>query len=157
MTRSIVERSQGLTKPDLFMISESVRTYDYLVLISQASAISLIVDKDASAFTVQRVFMNNFEDVVNRTVDIQQDIKRYQDTLNYASSKVGYSVGQGIYMLPSDMDLNIKTGVAGYNNKILISDSSLNLGINKKINEGSSLTNATQTSTKGPQELPKDQ
>ena len=100
MTRSIVERSQGLTKPDLFMISESVRTYDYLVLISQASAISLIVDKDASAFTVQRVFMNNFEDVVNRTVDIQQDIKRYQDTLNYASSKVGYSVGQGIYMLP---------------------------------------------------------
>ena len=60
-------------------------------------------------------------------------------------------------MLPSDMDLNIKTGVAGYNNKILISDASLNLGINKKINEGSSLTNATQTSTKGPQELPKDQ
>ena len=100
MTRSIVERSQGLTKPDLFMISESVRTYAYLVLISQASAISLIVDNDAIAFTVQRVFMNNFEDVVNRTVDIQQDIKRYQDTLNYASSKVGYSVGQGIYMLP---------------------------------------------------------
>ena len=100
MTRSIVERSQGLTKPDLFMISESVRAYAYLVLISQASAISLIVDNDAIAFTVQRVFMNNFEDVVNRTVDIQQDIKRYKDTLNYASSKVGYSVGQGIYMLP---------------------------------------------------------
>ena len=82
------------------MISESVRAYAYLVLISQASAISLIVDNDASAFTVQRVFMHNFEDFVNRTVDMQQDIKRYQDTLNYASSKVGYSVGQGIYMLP---------------------------------------------------------
>ena len=123
----------------------------------QASARSSIVGNDASAFTAQRVFMNNFEDVVNRRVDIQQDIKRYQDTLSYASSKVGYSVGQGIYMLPSDMDLNIKTGVAGYNNKILISDTSLNLGINKKINEDSSLTNATQTPTKGPQELPKDQ
>ena len=59
-------------------------------------------------------------------------------------------------MLPSDMDLNIKTGVAGYNNKILISDPSLNLGINKKINEGSSLTNATRTSTKGLQELPSE-
>ena len=112
---------------------------------------------DASAFTAQRVFMNNFEDVVNRRVDIQQDIKRCQDTLHFASSKVDYSVGKGIYMLPSDMDLNIKTGVAGYNNKILISDTSLNLGINKKINEGSSLPNATQTSTKGPQELPKGQ
>ena len=79
--------------------------------------------------------MNNFEDVVNRRVDIQQDIKRYQDTLNYASSTADYSVGQGIYMLRSDMDLNIKTRVAGYNNKILISDTSLNLGINKKINK----------------------
>ena len=55
------------------------------------------------------------------------------------------------------MDLNIKTGVAGYSNKILISDPSLNLGINKKIKEGSSLTNATRTSTKGLQELPKSQ
>ena len=55
-------------------------------------------------------------------------------------------------MLPSDMDLNIKTGVAGYNNKIVISDTSLSLGINKKINEGSSLTSATRTSTKDPQE-----
>ena len=123
----------------------------------QASARSSIVGNDASAFTAQRVFTNNFEDVVNRRVDIQRDIKRCQDTLNYASSKVDYSVGKGIYMLPSDMDLNIKTGVAGYNNKILISDTSLNLGINKKINEDSSLTNATQTPTKGPQELPKDQ
>ena len=35
---------------------------------------------------------------------------------------------------------------------VSLSDTSLNLGINKKINEGSSLTNATRTSTKGPQE-----
>ena len=138
MTRWIVDRSQGFTKPDLLMISESVRAYAYLVLSSQASARSSIVGNDAS--------------VVNLRVAIQQDIKGYQDMLNYASSKVDYSVGQGIYMLPGDMDLNIKTGVAGYNDKILISDPSLNLGINKKINEGSSLTNATRTSTKDPQE-----
>ena len=143
MTRWIVDRSQGFTKPDLLMISESVRAYAYLVLSSQASARSSIVGNDAS--------------VVNLRVDIQQDIKQYQDMLNYASSKVDYSVGQGIYMLPSDMDLNIKTGVAGYNSKILISDPSLDLGINKKINEGSSLTNATRTSTKGLQELPRGQ
>ena len=134
MCRWIIENSKGFTKTGLFMISESVRAYVYLVLSSQASARSSIVGDDASAFTAQRVFMNNFEDVVNRRVDIQQDIKRYQDMLNYASSKVDYSVGQGIYMLPSNMDLNIKSGVARYNNKILISDTNLNLGINKKIN-----------------------
>ena len=66
--------------------------------------------------------MNNFENVVNRRVNIQEDIKRYQDTLSYPSSKVDYSVGQNIYMLPSNMELKIKTGTVGYNNKILVSD-----------------------------------
>ena len=30
---------------------------------------------------------------MNRRVDIREDIKRYQDTLSYALSKVDYSVG----------------------------------------------------------------
>lgn len=134
MTRWIIEKSRGFTKTGLFMISESVRAYVYLILSSQASARSTIIGEDSSALTAQRVFMNNFEDIVNRRVDIQEDIKRYQDTLNYASSKVDYSVGQDIYMLPSNMDLNIKSGVKGYNNKILISGTGLNLGINGKVN-----------------------
>ena len=60
---------------------------------------------------------------MNHRVDIREDIKRYQDTLSYASSKVNYSVGQNIYMLPRDMTgLKIKTGTVGYNNKILVSN-----------------------------------
>ena len=72
--------------------------------------------------------------VVNRRVDIREDIKHYQDTLSYASSKVDYSVGQNIYMLPSDMNLKIKTGTVGYNNKILISDDNFSLGKNDEVN-----------------------
>ena len=64
----------------------------------------------ASALTAQSAFLNNFENVVNCRVDIKEDIKRYQDTLSYASSKVDYSVGENIYMLPSDMNLKIKIG-----------------------------------------------
>ena len=134
MMRWVIEKSHGFTKSGLFMISESVRAYVYLILSSQASARSAIIGDDSSALTAQRVFMNNFEDIVNRRVDIQEDIKRYQDTLNYASSKVDYSVGQGIYMLPSNMDLNIKSGVEGYNNKILILGTGLNLGMNWEVN-----------------------
>lgn len=133
MTRWIIEKSKGFTKTGLVRISESVRAYAYLVLSSQASARSSILGNDSSSLTAQRVFMNNFDDIVNRRVNIQEDIKRYQDTLNYASSKVDYSVGEGLYMLPSDMNLNIKSGVRGYNNKILIADN-LRLGVNKTIN-----------------------
>ena len=78
--------------------------------------------------------MNNFENVVNRRVNIQKDIKRYQDTLSYASSKVDYSVGQNIYMLPSNMELKIKTGTVGYNNKILVSDGNFSLVKNDEVN-----------------------
>ena len=67
---------------------------------------------------------------MNRRVDIREDIKHYQDTLSYTSSKVDYSVGQNIYMLPSDMNLKIKTGTVGYNNKILVSDEKFSLGKN---------------------------
>ena len=71
---------------------------------------------------------------MNRRVNIQEDIKRYQDTLSYTSSKVDYSVGQNIYMLPSDMKLKIKTGTVRYNNKILVSDGKFILGKNEKVN-----------------------
>ena len=72
--------------------------------------------------------MNNFDNVVNHRVDIHEDVKRYQDTLSYASSKVDYSVGKHLYMLPSDMTLKIRLGTVGYNNKILVSDGNFSLG-----------------------------
>ena len=43
-------------------------------------------------------------------------------------------MGQNIYMLPSDMNLKIKTGTVGYNNKILVSDEKFSLGKNVEVN-----------------------
>ena len=71
---------------------------------------------------------------MNRKVDIRGDIKRYQDILSYASSKVDYSVREDLFMLPSDMELRIKTGTVGYDNKILISDGNFSLGKNDEVN-----------------------
>ena len=78
--------------------------------------------------------MNNFENVVNRRVDIWGDIKRYKNTLSYASSRVDYSVGESVYMIPSDMNLQIRLGTVGYNNKILVSDGKFSLGKNDEVN-----------------------
>ena len=135
MTRWIIEKSQGFTDVWLLRISESVRAYAYLILSSQVSARSSIVENTTSALTAQSAFLNNFENVVNQRVNIQEDIKYYQDTLSYASSKVDYSVGENIYMLPSNMNLfNIKLGTVGYNNKILVSDGKFSLGKNVEVN-----------------------
>ena len=136
MTRWITKKSDGFTDVGLYGISESVRAYAYLIPSSQASARSSIVGNTASALTAQLAFLNNFENVVNRRVDIREDIKRYQDTLSYASSKVDCSMGENIYMLPSDMNLKIRSGAVWYNNKILVSDGKFSLGKNDKVNAG---------------------
>ena len=134
MTRWIIETSVCFTDVGLLKISESVRAYAFLILSSQASARSGIVGNTASALTAQSAFLNNFEDIVNRRVDIREDIKHYQDTLSYTSSKVDYSVGESIYMIPSDMNLKIRPGKIRYNNKILVSDGKFILGKNEKVN-----------------------
>ena len=126
----------GFTDVGLLRISKSVRAYAYLILSSQASARSSIVGSTASALTAQSAFLNNFINIVNRRVDIREDIKRYQDTLSYASSKVDYSVGEHLYMLPSNMTSKIKKGTVGYNNKILVSDGKFILGKNDEVNAG---------------------
>ena len=134
MTQWIIEKSVGFTDVGLYKISESVRAYAYLILSSQASARSSIVGNSASSLIAQSAFLNNFENVVNRKVNIQEDIKRYQNTLSYALSKVDYSVGEHLYMLPSDMELRIRSGTVGYNNKILVSDGNFSLGKNDEVN-----------------------
>ena len=134
MTRWIVEKSVGLTDVGLLRISESVNAYAFLILSSQASARSSIIGNSASSLTAQSAFLNNFEIVGNRKVDIREDVKRYQDTLSYTSSKVDYSVGENLFMLPSNMQLRIRSGTVRYNNKILVSDKKFNLGENDEVN-----------------------
>ena len=134
MTQWIIEKSVGFTDIGLYRISESVRAYAYLILSSQASARSSIIENTVSALTAQSAFLNNFGNIVNRRVDIKADIKCHQDTLSYASSKVDYSVGEHVYMLPGNMTLKIKTGTVWYNNKILVSDGKFTPGKNDEVN-----------------------
>ena len=134
MMQWIIETSVGFTDVGLLRISESIRAYAYLILSYQASARSSILGNLASSLTAQSAFLNNFENVVNRSVNIQEDRKCYQETLSYASSKVDYSIGEKLFMLPSNMQLRIRSRTVGYNNKILVSDGKFNLGKNKNVN-----------------------
>ena len=88
---------------------------------------------EAQNLDAQRVFLNSFENIVNRRVDIPEDILRFQKTFQYARSKVDYVKGEYISMLPSDMNLWIGK-VKNYNNKILVSSPSFKIGTNLKIN-----------------------
>ena len=58
-----------------------------------------------------------------------------------------FFVGGGIYMLPSNMNLNINK-TQGFNNKILISESSYKLGFNNKVNAIAMQKTAIKTTPK---------
>ena len=133
-SRWIIEKSDGITTLGLQKISETVRDYAYLILTSQTSTRGQIIGIESRNLDAQRVFLNTFEDVVARRVSIPEDIQRFQKTLQYARSKVDYVVAEYVYMLPSDMNLKIGGNIRGYNNKILVSSPSFNIGTNLKVN-----------------------
>ena len=133
-SRWIIEKSEGLTTLGLQKLSETVRDYAYLILTSQTSTRGPIIGHEVRNLDAQRTFLNTFENIVNRRVDIPEDIRRFQKTLQYARSKVDYVISEFIYMLLSDMNLRIGK-VKNYNNKILISSPSFKIGTNLRISQ----------------------
>ena len=132
-SRWIIEKSDGLTMLSLQKLSESVRDYVYLILTSQTSTRGPIVGHEVRNRDAQQTFLNTFENIVNSRVNIPEDIRRFQKTLQYARSKVDYAIGEFLYMLPSDMNLRIGN-IRNCNNKILISSPSFKIGTNVKVN-----------------------
>ena len=134
LTRWVITQSKGFTRKGIDKISRSVRAYVYLVLICQVQARSSMVDSSAPAVNAQQAFKSVFKALINEDYSIAIDIERYQGMLEHALSKVDFSVGTGIYMLPSNLNLNIGKK-KGYSNKTLVSSKDMKIGSNKDINK----------------------
>ena len=106
-----------------------MRAYVYLV-----QARSSIVGNSAPAVDAQQVFKSTFKALINEEYSIAIDIERYQGVLEHALSKSDFSVGIGIYMLPSNLNLN-NGETKGYNNEILVSNTDMKIGSNRDINK----------------------
>ena len=109
----------------------------FLILSSQLSARSSIIGKDGRALDAQKIWKTSFEQLVKSDFGIANEIQRYQNVLNYASSKVDFNIGEGVYMLPSNMVLAMGNKI-GFNNKILVSDQGFKIGVNRLINKEAS-------------------
>ena len=82
----------------------------------------------------QQVFKSTFKALIKEDYYIAIDIERYQGVLEHALSKIDFSVGTGIYVLPSNLNLNIGKS-KGYNDKILVSKIDMKIGSNRDINK----------------------
>ena len=95
--------SFGFSKHGIEKIGCSIRAYVYLILSSQQAAGHGIIGDGAQASAAQEIFADNLEDVINNEVSLKDDIARFQNVLKYARSKLDYSVGRGLYMIPWNM------------------------------------------------------
>lgn len=131
LTQWIITQSKGFTKKGIGKVSKSVRAYVYSVSVftSQFQAILSIVGNSASAADAQQVFRRKFHVLINEKYSISVYIVKNQSVLEHALSKVDFSIGTGIYIVPGNLNLNIKKTVE-YNNEILISNTDMKTGSN---------------------------
>ena len=123
----------GFFRAGISRINDSIRTYAWAILVSQSQARNSILGS-GKAFDAQKQFIANVEDAINSEVDLPSSIDRYQRTLQYARSKVDFVIGHGLYMLPSNMEIEVGV-VNGYNNLIQIATDDMKLGFNASVNE----------------------
>ena len=97
------------------------------------SARSSIIGKDGRALDAQNIWRTSFEELVKSDSGIGDEIRRYQDVLQYALSKVDFNVGEACTCCQATCLLAI--GNKGrFNNKIVVSKHGFNIGVNKLVN-----------------------
>ena len=132
---SILDKSDGFTQPGVNRLNDSIRTYVWAILGAQAQTLTgiLTLHGNTTSFDAQKQFLANIEDAISAPVDLPSAIKRYQDVLQYAGSKVNFAFGIGLYMAPADMLLRVGN-IVGYNNEIVVATADQKLGLNSDIN-----------------------
>ena len=84
-----------------------MRAYVYLVLTSLVQVRSSIVGNSEPVVDAQQALKGMFKALINEEYSIGIDIERYQGVLEHTLPKADFSVGIGIYMLPSNLNLSI--------------------------------------------------
>ena len=129
----ILNISNGLTRPGVERLADSIQTYVWSVLTAQVQIRTGILGTGA-AFRAQTQFKTNVETAITFPVDAQAAINRYQDVVQNASSEINFSFGEGLVMAPGDLLLRIGK-IVGYNNNIIVATSAQRLGLNKGLNK----------------------
>jgi len=125
----ILEKSKGFTRAGAVRIDDSIRTYVYCVLGSQAQTRSNIM----KSFECQQNFVNLLESSVKSLFSIPESIQKYQDAISRTGVRINYAIGIGLYMISSDLNLQVGI-IQKYNNNLVIANDSTKIGENEDIN-----------------------
>ena len=125
----MIEKSNGFTRAGVIRLDDSIRTYAYCILGSQAQTRSNILTSKET----QQYFTDLLEQNIKSQFSIPESIDKYQNSITKTNSKIDYVVGVGLYMMPTDMVLKLGS-IQKYNNNILIANEGTTIGHNETMN-----------------------
>jgi hypothetical protein len=138
----ILGASMPLTQPGRVRINQSIRSYCWAILVAQDETREPIVGSGSTG-AAQRKFTELIEQAcVQRggvefagTTGSGTTQIDYERVLQKARSRLDFSVGEGLYLIPSDMTQHDLAGnYNGYNNQLKVATSGLGLGVNATVN-----------------------
>ena len=147
-TTFVLAKSEGFTQAGVESLNDSIRTYVWAFLGARSNIL-----KTGTGFDAQKQFLSNIEDAIASHVDIPSSIARNQKTLGYASTRLDFVCGIGLYLKPSDIALH-PGNVWGYKNEIQIAGSDAAIGHNPGINEPEPITSKGDKAFQGRTALP---
>ena len=122
-------KSKDLTKTGIAWLNDSIRTYVYCILGSQAETRTPIIDSYGTELDAQKEFKKLVFDSYHQHVDIPTSIERYQKAIADTHVRLDYVVATGLYIISSDMILKVGN-IDNYNNNILIATKTMKPGKN---------------------------
>ena len=127
----MLQEGKGFTRAGIMRLNDSIRTYIYCILGSQAQTRSPIVGSGGSSFDSQKQFIVLLEDSITQeqSLSLPEMIKRYEDAITNTHKRLNYAMGANLYMIPSDLVLKMGI-VEGYNNNITIATATMKFGVN---------------------------
>ena len=124
--------SNGLTKNGTELLNQSIESYLYSILGSQARTRQSIVSNRTSALETQKVFRKIVEDsVVN--YDTTTWINNMNEAITATNVILNTAISPTLSLIPSSLII-LKNPVEGYNNKLKVSTEDMKFGINKGLN-----------------------
>ena len=129
----VAQKSNGLTPLGQLLFQQSVESFVYSVLGSQAATRWPIVSEGAKSKQTQVEFKKIVHDTIvedDQTVTIGNMRKAIADThviLNTA-------ITPGMILIPGDLVI-LTEKIPGYNNILTVADSTMKFGLNRKVNK----------------------
>jgi hypothetical protein len=131
-TRFMLQKSNGFTRAGIVRINDSIRMYIYCLLGAQPR--TAIIGQSGMSPNTPKQFVENLYDAIYADLSIPDSIEKYQNAINNSHSKLDFAIGSGLYMIPSNLVMNIGS-LDNYNNNILIATDNMDFGVNSVNNK----------------------